>query len=416
MVDKFSLWSSETKLRGANIFQRRVYPEYDGYEILGPGPIGPPLVQADFDSLAAAGANFVVLSHPGVYSETAPHVVAQDALDNLDNCLQMAENAGLYVVIAFRTGPGRSEFTFYRDGTWFDPSDLVETVWTNTTARNGFISMWSYVANRYKYHSSVIGYELMVEPNSTNVLGISDPSAMYPAYANTGYDWNTFSAAITTAIRAVDANTPILVGANGSSDIYWLQAVVPTGDSKTVYVLSEYNPGCYVFQDLEKTGTLPYTYPGSFDIDGDSVPDTVNKAAFVAFFAQISDFKTRTGCQVAVTEFGCARWSPGVDVFLGDKMDIFQTLHVAFAVWQWVPDYTFSTTYDDPMNIRAGQSQASKNKTTSAMLTMIESYWNNNTQLLDILIDFDCPLTAEITKKSYSAGITKTNYTAVLDQ
>lgn len=71
-VDKYALWAGNTALRGANVYQRRVYPELDGTHFLGPGPLGPPYTQADFDRLAAWGANLVVISHPGLFTEE-PH-------------------------------------------------------------------------------------------------------------------------------------------------------------------------------------------------------------------------------------------------------------------------------------------------------------------------------------------------------
>ena len=56
-IDKFSLWTGPTQLRGANIHQRHVYPELDGPEFMGPGPFGPPYSQADFNRLAEWGVH-----------------------------------------------------------------------------------------------------------------------------------------------------------------------------------------------------------------------------------------------------------------------------------------------------------------------------------------------------------------------
>ena len=55
--DKWALWVGGTQLRGANIYQRRTYPELDGPEFMGDGPVGPPYTQGDFDLMAAMGAN-----------------------------------------------------------------------------------------------------------------------------------------------------------------------------------------------------------------------------------------------------------------------------------------------------------------------------------------------------------------------
>ena len=49
VIDKWALWADGPHLRGANIYQRRVYLELDGPEFMGPGPVGPPYIQEDFN-------------------------------------------------------------------------------------------------------------------------------------------------------------------------------------------------------------------------------------------------------------------------------------------------------------------------------------------------------------------------------
>ncbi len=188
--DKWSLWTNGTQLRGANIWQRIRIPDLDG-DLLGEDYIGPPYAQSDFDRLAAAGANYVNLSIPGLFSERPPYVLDEGAQANLDALLEMAGRAGLFAVISFRTGPGRSDFTFYRDGAgdWFDPSLLIETVWTEQAAQDAWVEMWRTTAERYRGHPIVVGYDLMVEPNADEVmLDLYDPAAFYPRYAGTLYD------------------------------------------------------------------------------------------------------------------------------------------------------------------------------------------------------------------------------------
>ncbi|GAF78152.1 unnamed protein product, partial [marine sediment metagenome] len=85
--DKWELWVNGTHLRGANIYQRRVYPELDGPTFMGPYPVGPPYTQEDFNRLAALGANYVNISHPGLFTETPPYTLDKSIQDNLDNLL-----------------------------------------------------------------------------------------------------------------------------------------------------------------------------------------------------------------------------------------------------------------------------------------------------------------------------------------
>ena len=146
---KWALWTGPTQLRGANVYQRRVYPELDGPDFMGPGPLGPPYTQQDFDDLAALGANYVNISHPGLFTEEPPYTLDQDAQDNLDRLLNMAEQAGLFAVITFRTGPGRSEFwAFWGEDTvsdpddgWFDPGYYNNRVWVDQAAQDGWVEM-----------------------------------------------------------------------------------------------------------------------------------------------------------------------------------------------------------------------------------------------------------------------------------
>ena len=309
-TSKWSLWSSgSTTLRGANIHQRRIYPDIDGTVWLGPGPLGAPYTQADFDNLAAMGANYVNISHPGLYTLTAPYQVDTDVQANLDNLLRMIEIADMFAVISFRTGPGRSEFAIFPGETWYG-SHYVNTVWTDQVAQDAWVEMWRYTANRYKNSAIVVGYDLMVEPNSANsVLNqlSFDPNDFYPTYADTLYDWNPLAARITQAIRAVDTQTPILVGGMGYSAVAWLPYVVPTGDSRTVYVAHQYEPQD-IYTHQEATGTNQY--PGNYDVDYDMVADTFDRTWLDNYLTTIDAFMNTNSVPVAVNEFGVHRWDP----------------------------------------------------------------------------------------------------------
>lgn len=128
-----------------------------------------PSTQADFDALAAMGANYVNIYHPGLFTETAPYTVDLDIQNNLDNLLAMIAKARMFAVISFRTGPGRSEFwAFWGEDNvsdpeegWFDPSYYNNRVWTDQEAQDAWVEMWRYTAQRYKDNPVVVGYDLM---------------------------------------------------------------------------------------------------------------------------------------------------------------------------------------------------------------------------------------------------------------
>ena len=126
---------------------------------MGSGPAGPPVTQQSFDQLAAMGANYVNISHPGVFAETPPFALEPEIQGNLDRLLNMALEADMFAVISFRTGPGRSEFTFFWDevGDWFDESYLNDSIWQDRAAQDAWVAMGRDTAERYRDHPIVVG-------------------------------------------------------------------------------------------------------------------------------------------------------------------------------------------------------------------------------------------------------------------
>ena len=386
-VDKWSLWTGGTQLRGVNIWQRRVYPELDGPTFLGPGPVGPPYVQSDFDNLAALGANYVNISHPGLFTEIPSYVLDQDIQDNLDSLLTMIEQAGLFAVISARTGPGRSDFTFYWDGAgdWFDESYLNDSMWQDQAAQDAWVAMWAYTAQRYKDNSIVVGYDLMVEPNSNEVgshalydaLDIWDPEEFYDTYGGTLYDWNQLYPRITTAIRQVDTDTPILIGGNGYSSLDWLPYVEPTGDSRTVYTAHQYEPHKYTHQDAS---VQDCTYPGTCDVDWDGEPEPFDWAWLESRLSIIDTYTSTHRVPVAVNEFGAVRWTSNVDAFMDDEMALFEQRGMNHALWVWDPAWEPWTEEEDAFNFRHGPDPNNHTDVASSdLMDAIVEHWGQNT-------------------------------------
>jgi len=386
-VDKWALWTEGTHLRGANVYQRRVYPDIDGDDFMGPGPIGPPYVQGDFDRLAAMGANYVNVSHPGLFTEDPPYVLDEDVQGNLDSLLDMIDAANMFAVVSFRTGPGRSEFTFFWDeaGDWFDASHLNDSVWQDQAAQDGWVEMWRYTADRYRHNPIVVGYDLMVEPNSNEVgsdaitdrLDIWAPEEFYSTYGGTLYDWNQLHPRISSAIREVDDDTPILIGGMAYSAVSWLPYLVPTGDPRTVYTVHQYEPYVYTHQDWQD---LRFTYPGVFDTDWDGVDDQFDRTWLGSLLSIVDVFVTTHDAPVAVNEFGVMRWVPGADAFIEDQMDLLEQRGMNYALWMWetsLPSYAEEV---DAFNFRHGPDpHVHVDVDSSDLMDVIFDYWGRNT-------------------------------------
>ncbi|MFH2102847.1 MAG: cellulase family glycosylhydrolase [Chloroflexota bacterium] len=376
--DKWALWTSGTQLRGANIYQRRVYPELDGNEFMGPGPFGPPYTQSDFDRLSSLGANFVDISHPGLFTEMPPYIVDEAAVANLDHLLEMIAQADMFAVITFRTGPGRSEFSLLRDGAgeWFDESYLNETVWEDPVYQAAWVDMWRYTAERYRTNPIVVGFDLMCEPNSNDILDDWDPSSFHSEYGGSSYDWNTIYPPIVQAIREVDPSTPILIGGNGYSAAAWLAYIQPTGDSRTVHIFHQYAPYAYTHQD-PRDG-IPY--PGEFDLDYDGEDETFDRPWLEEFLVPTLLIPPSiSNSPVAVNEFGAVRWTPDGATFLRDEMEIFERNGWNYAIWQWYPDWPPLAAGDTSFNYRLGPDPWNFSETDNEILSVLVEYWSKNT-------------------------------------
>lgn len=382
--NKWDLWSNGTQLRGINIWQATVIPELDGLEFKGEGRVGPPYIQSDFDELAALGANYVNLSHAGIFTERSPHQLDEGVLDNLDRLVEMARQADMFVVISFRTGPGRAEFSFYYDG---DPQlqpYLNDSMWQDAAAQDAWVEMWRQAALHFRGDPVVAGYDLMVEPNSsavgsdqlTDMLDIYDPETFYSQYAGTLYDWNQLYPRIVTAIREVDPDTPILIGGNGWSNLEWLPYLDVLDEEGIVYTFHQYAPHEYTHQSWKP---WMIEYPGEMDLDWDGEDDAFDRSWLEGYLQIAGDFQIAHDVPVAVNEYGVIRWVPGAATFMADEMEIFEELGVNYSSWAWNPAWEPFKSIDDFEHRHGTDPLNHSNVAESEVMDVLMHYWSRNT-------------------------------------
>ncbi len=377
-LDKFALWTNGTQLRGANIYQRRVYPELDGDLYMGANPVGPPYTQEDFDALATTGANYVNFSVPGLFTINPPYILDEDVQENLDILLEMAEKADLFVVISARTGPGRSEFSILREGVgeWFDEKYLIESVWEDKAAQSAWAEMWRHTAERYRDNPVVVGYDLMVEPNANEIVEIWEPELFYEQYGDTGYDWNSWFPAIVESIREVDEETPILVGGMGYSSLDWLPETRVIDAERVVYTFHQYEPFVYTHQG---EGEVVNSYPDFFDADWDDEPEDVNQKWLEDYFYLIGDFQMRFDKPVAANECGVIRWEPGAADFMRDQWGLFEQRGINYAVWMWYPIWEPMAEGDHDFNFHFGENPDNRQNIQNDLQNVYKEFWAKNT-------------------------------------
>ena len=225
----WDLWNSGTCLRGANVWMKVIEPEFDG-DSLGDQALGPPYGLGDFQRLRQMGANYVNFSVPGIFSERPPYRFLPEVLSELQALVRLAERADLFVVLSFRTGPGRNEAGFDSS----ESARALHEVWKSPEAQAAWVSMWEKAARSFQGFPNLIGFDLMVEPNANDVwLKIWEPGDFFARYRNSLYDWTPLARRIVAAIRSVDGQTPILIGGMNYSSLDWLSEVPDLGQ-KTV--------------------------------------------------------------------------------------------------------------------------------------------------------------------------------------
>ena len=382
-ISKWNLWSNGTALRGVNIWQKKIDPAVDD-DFIGTGEFGPEFTKEDFERIRSLGINYVNISHPGIYTVAYPYVPDHGSLNNLKDLINKIGEADMFAVISFRTGPGRSEYTFYYgedfqsdpENGWFDRKYYNEEVWKSAEAQNGWKEMWSLTAKEFNNHPHVIGYDLMVEPNSPEViLGISEPSEFYPKYAGTLLDWNTLYPELISAIREIDKDTPVIVGASFYSNLEWLPYLIKLTDPKTIYSFHQYAPFEYTHQERDSK----LQYPGTLDLNWDSIPDDFNREWLSGFLKTAQDYMQANNVVTTANEYGCVRWAGNAKEFLNDEMEIFESLGINYAIWAWSTGYEPYRSEIDGFNFLMGPDPENKDDIeNNELMVILKSYWSKN--------------------------------------
>src|SRR5574340_414228 len=280
--DAMELWQ-QGALRGANV-------------------LPPTNTLEDMKVLRSWGANLAEIAVMDVYGPRPPYQLQPEELAKLDRAVEAAEQAGLFIALTCRTGPGRADF------------EESQEIWSDREAQEAFARMWAGLAKHYLGRPAVVGYDLMCEPHPEE--------AQAPV-------WNTLTKQVTKAIREVDARTPILVNSTGWAYPETFDTLEPTGDARTVYVVHFYEPHYYTHQKPEDKREYPgFRVPYEDDKDG-----VWDKATIKRKLEYVRRFQQQHSVPVFAGEFGCARYAPGAIEWLRDQMDLYEEWRWSWAYW-----------------------------------------------------------------------------------
>ncbi len=361
---KWDLWSSgQTRLRGADLHPCALFDEEDNVCRV---PIG----QQDVQDLRDMGANVINASYEGLFEQQPPYGLDAERQQEMDDLIAWAEDVGIYVVINARTGPGRNEAAI-QVGLGLP---TLTTVWTDRSAHDAWIDMWRYMADRYADSPVVIGYDLMVEPHVNTWVdpnGALSPTAFQEQHAGTLADWNAFAQEITTAIREVDSETPIVIDSLSWASASWFPALRPTTDARTIYSPHFYDPDTYVSQESQSTDI---SYPSTVVDAGERIE--FNREWLATDMEPVVAFSRGHDVPIYVGEFGAFRWVPGGAAFIADEVELFEESGWNYAYYVWRGDVVGF----DAFNAEFGSDSADTDAVAgNPLLGAYTAEWSRNT-------------------------------------
>jgi hypothetical protein len=318
---KYEVWLRPAFLRGANV-------------VVGASANQWPMSE-DFTSLHAAGADMVQLSTVGIQRQDPPFAYDSAAAARLWRAVGDAETAGLYVVIAVRTGPGLTDVAIEAQ----EPG-LQSRLWVDPAARHAFGAMWQRIARRFAGDSLVVGYNLIVEPlPEAAVPGLSTWSAAISdtAVRHRGIDWPAFADSMIQSIRQVDSVTPVVVGASGFAAPPYFATMRPVHDRYVVYDVHQYEPQSYSMQGTSRNYPTGLAWPGGrFNNWRDRAYHVLDTDWLRSVLLPVREFQRKAGQPpIFVGEFGVNRQAPGAADFITAETALFDSLGWHGAMWLW---------------------------------------------------------------------------------
>jgi len=344
---KIEVWKNNSFLRGAN-----VHP----YKHFSPFSMREPITKKDLVELKKLGANLVVANYPGVFTYFPPYQIDSLNLKNLDEIVLLTEKLDFYLIISFRSGPGKSLFTF------FDKNREDEFIFHDSLAQEKYIEMCRFITERYKDKRHLIGINFILEPHG------DDPVILNPIGDTTYF---SFVDRLILEVRKVDNEIPIIVQPQSWAYPDKFMWVKKFDDDKIIYSFNMYFPHSFT---NEKNDSV---YPGYF-YDKDSLV-YVDSFYLEKFLKPVIEFKEKYNVPIFVNEYGGIRFKKGMVNYIKDLHKIFvkNGFHFAFYVWRSEWGETDGNTFDE-YNFEKGNEKtidSNKENNHNELLNELKTIW-----------------------------------------
>jgi endoglucanase len=226
----------------------------------------------------------------------------QANLVKLDKVLAQSRIHGLKAIIAVNDSWQRRNTDFWKSN--------------GTRYRDHVTELWRALATRYRSNPTVVGYDILNEPDPTG-----------PDIASWNNDLLPKSI---TAIRGIDGFTWLIVEPVNIATPGGLSSLPTITDPRVIYSIHCYAPYTFTLQGILKDCPRGPAYPGQAGFTCGAATSAWGKEQLRAWLQRAVDFQQQRGARIYVGEFGAARWAPGAAQWLGDQISLYEEYG-----WDW---------------------------------------------------------------------------------
>lgn len=320
--------------------------------------------EAYFRALRATGATWVRLTFSKWKGEGRDFLIGDadgyrgmpaSDLALLRKAMDAAHAAGIKVVLVPLSLPGDRWVQHNND-------KQDDRLWNDRKYWDQAAAFWRDLALAVKDHPALAGYNLLNEPTPEKGMGLDEHAApdvrqaWYAGHRGTTHDLPAFYAQVIAAIRAVDADTPVMVDGGWYAHAWSLSYWAPLKDSKVLYAFHMYEP--WNITSAPQIKRKPQLrYPGAkVAWGGKSV--TFDKAAMAHFLGVPFAWAKANGVpasRMVAGELGCVRVWVDCGAYLGDVLDTLNAHGAHWAFYSFREDVWEAMDYEIPPAFPAGQ-------------------------------------------------------------
>jgi aryl-phospho-beta-D-glucosidase BglC (GH1 family) len=262
------------------------------------------ITKSDFRIIRNFGFNTVRLPFNSRFLLTKKGTVDARAIRKIKKIVDTISKTGLYVILDMHAAPGA------QNADWHSDSDGRARLWMSKRCQKQFLDLWDALSKTFSSYPSVIGYDILNEPNNDDERQI----------------FSIFERALLKIRKNGDSKILFLEGNHWSQRIRFLAPFARLFENICISVHC-YDPVYFAFNLIHGL-----KYPGI--INGKKW----NKTALRNYYQKHADFARKNKVPILVGEFGISSRCPNCHAelkLINDVLDVFKSLGWHWTYWTY---------------------------------------------------------------------------------